>query len=175
MFLSSLKRCVASNQSLKGLVTGPPADILEERSQFAVDSQPGKDRVVKTITELEISESYSTDKACSLHMCPKLHICKSFVFDQKCSRGKECPFGHDLKDLHNHPLMKDHCLDILSTEYAKRLLLENYVRRSFSVCKKQNTKVGCKLKDDCRALHLCEYFVQSRCKAKGHGLQGHTT
>ena len=174
MSLSSLKRCMASNQNLKGLVTGPLADILDERLQFAVDSQPGEDQVVKAVTELEICESYSTERACILHdMCPKLHICKSFVFDQICSRGKECPFGHDLKDLHNHPLMKDHCLDILSTDYGKRLLLENYVRRSFSVCKRHNTKVGCKLKDDCRALHLCKYFVQNRCKAKGQCPRSH--
>ena len=174
MSLSSLKQCMASNQSLRGLVTGPLADILEELSQFAVDSQPGEDRVVKAVTELEICESYSTERACILHdMCPKLHICKSFVFDQKCSRGKECPFGHELKDQHNHPLMKNHCLDILSTDYAKKILLENYVRRSFSVCKKHSTKEGCKFKDNCRTLHFCKYFVQNRCKAKGQCPRSH--
>lgn len=176
MSVGDFRASCVSNGSVKQFASFPALEeLLEELRIFRLSAGHGNDRIVKACTELEICDSFATEGRCLLgDMCPKIHLCIRYVFGQKCDppKGNKCPFGHVLGTEHNSPLIKTHYMDILAKPYTLKLLQDKYIHLKFKVCGKHSTTEGCR-KPWCKMFHVCKYFLQNRCNAKGYCRRSH--
>ncbi|KAF7240649.1 Protein mono-ADP-ribosyltransferase PARP12 [Varanus komodoensis] len=102
--------------------------------------------------------------------CGQLHLCRFFVYGGCRNEGarKQCKFIHDIYSPHNLAVLKEHRLEILSSDELCQLLLQNDPSLIPEICTYYNKGDGpygsCNFKKICVKLHICQYYLQGQCR-----------
>ncbi|XP_060074076.1 zinc finger CCCH-type antiviral protein 1-like [Ylistrum balloti] len=127
---------------------------------------PDNASVLTLSFNLEICKVHgSSDGKCETN-CKCLHICK-FQMMNRCSRGRNCIFGHNLRSNHNNSVLKFHKMEKLSNQQIRELLSSLNNRKGLTlpgICSFYNSNIGCQRSRKCSFLHLCKYFIRGNCR-----------
>ncbi|MGH0116587.1 UNVERIFIED_CONTAM: hypothetical protein FKN15_014787 [Acipenser sinensis] len=149
-------------------------ELLKNGSRFVIvqgseDKIPGRgvspDSKVIAKTSVRLCKDYPKD--CG--DCEGLHLCKYFVYGNcRFNAGSKCRFSHDLRSIHNIPVLRANQLQDLEDDELCQLLLQNDPSLLPEVCIHYNKGFGkfgaCTHETKCTQLHICQHFMQGDCR-----------
>jgi poly [ADP-ribose] polymerase 7/11/12/13 len=137
--------------------------------------RPDESRVeVEAIMPLKFCIEAAEKNGCLLGIeCVRLHLCPYFIRG-KCTYGEKCRRSHLIKDHHTmsmlYALNLEDIDDVLWLQLLKKVLADTEMERGASthdipeICKFYQYQGGCRMKDKCAFLHVCQHFVDGTCK-----------
>ncbi|XP_033881063.1 protein mono-ADP-ribosyltransferase PARP12-like isoform X2 [Acipenser ruthenus] len=149
-------------------------ELLKNGSRFVIvqgseDKISGRgvspDSKVIAKTSVRLCKDYPKD--CG--DCEGLHLCKYFVYGNcRFNAGSKCRFSHDLRSIHNIPVLRANQLQDLEDDELCQLLLQNDPSLLPEVCIHYNKGFGkfgaCTHETKCTKLHICQHFMQGDCR-----------
>ncbi|XP_053318110.1 protein mono-ADP-ribosyltransferase PARP12-like [Spea bombifrons] len=161
---------------------GPLLGVSLAEVERMVENEQGHSLMLKEQNGKRVAVSRSAVRVCTQRMskcpgeCKNLHLCRYHVLG-KCNRNP-CAFGHDVRNDRNLEVLKMYELEELSKDELLQLVLQNDPSFLPEVCQHYNRGKGlhgsCDFKSDCQKLHVCQYFLDGKCKYASRCIRSHS-
>ncbi|XP_001633051.3 protein mono-ADP-ribosyltransferase PARP12 isoform X2 [Nematostella vectensis] len=146
--------------------------VRNQGDLFKVTTQDQGRVLIEVCLSLKFCPKAKERQGCKDLNCGMLHVCPYYI-KGKCAHGQKCRLSHKIQSsslqnffpvsiegYDNETLIKLMQKAVDDTE-SERAAANNPIP---DICKFYNNALGCSKKDKCPFLHVCQHFVDGKCK-----------